>query len=39
MYKVKVEGVIFYETDDELIADAVANNYRTIGWKNVIVEG
>ena len=28
---VKVQGVIFYKTNDELIANAIANNYRTIG--------
>ena len=34
---VKVQGVIFYKTNDELIANAIADNYRTIGWKNVTV--
>jgi len=38
IYKVLVHGVSFYETDDQLIADAVAHNYRTIGWKDVVVK-
>ncbi len=38
-FLVMVYGVEFYETDDELIAGAIAHNYRTIGWKDVKVKG
>ena len=38
MFKIIVSGSVFYETEDELIADAIAHNYRTIGWKNVSVK-
>jgi hypothetical protein len=38
MFQVLVSGSILYETNDELIADAVAWNYRTIGKKNVSVQ-
>ena len=37
-YQVVVLGTALYATDDELIADAVANNYKTIGWQNVAVK-
>ena len=37
-YEVMVSGVVMYDTDDELIADAIAHNYKTIGWKNVHVK-
>ena len=37
-YQVIVSGSVLYETDDELIASAVAHNYRAIGWKNVTVK-
>jgi hypothetical protein len=39
MFQVIVSGSVWYETNDELIADSVAWNYRTIGWKNVLVQG
>ena len=37
-FNVVVSGSVLYDTDDELIADAIAHNYRTIGWKNVKVK-
>jgi hypothetical protein len=36
-FQVLVSGSVWYDTDDELIANAVAHNYRTIGKKNVLV--
>ena len=39
MFQVLVSGSVLYETDDELIANAVAHNYKTIGKKNVSVQG
>lgn len=39
MFQVLVSGSVLYETSDELIAHAIANNYRTIGKKNVSVQG
>ena len=39
MFQVLVSGSVWYETDDELIANAVAHNYKTIGKKNVSVQG
>jgi hypothetical protein len=38
-YKVLVYGVELYDSDDVLIADAVAHNYKTIGWKDIRVVG
>jgi len=37
-YQVMVSGSALYATDDKLVADAVVNNYRTIGWKNVHIK-
>jgi hypothetical protein len=37
-FQIIVSGSILYETDDELIANAIAWNYHTIGWKNVSVK-
>jgi hypothetical protein len=39
MYKVIVNGACLYETEDELLAYAIRNSYRSIGWKNVHVRG
>ena len=38
MYQVIVSGSVLYETNNELIADAVKSNYIAIGWKNVTVK-
>lgn len=38
MYQVIVSGSVFYETNDELIAGAIAHTYRAIGWTNVTVK-
>ena len=37
-YKVKVSGSVLYETDDLLVAGAVAHSYKGIGWKDVKIE-
>ena len=37
-FQIIVSGSVLYETDDELVANGVAWNYRTIGWKNVSVK-
>lgn len=37
MFIVSVSGTVMYDSDDELMAYAVAENYRIIGWKNVSV--
>jgi hypothetical protein len=36
-YQVWVEGSIFYETQDELVAHEYARLTRATGWKNVTV--
>lgn len=36
---VNVEGVCLYETEDDLVARAVAHCYKEIGWKRVEVKG
>ena len=38
IFQIIVSGSILYETDDENVANAVAWNYRTIGWQNVSVK-
>jgi hypothetical protein len=37
VFEVVVSGSVLYDTDDEVMAGAIADNYRTIGWKNVSV--
>ena len=36
-FSVVVSGTVLYETDDELIAGAMAHSYRSGGWKDVEV--
>lgn len=38
MFQVIVSDSVLCETSDELIAGAVAQSYRGIGWKNVTVK-
>lgn len=37
-YQIIVEGSVFDDSDDELVADRMAFHYRNIGWKNVSVK-
>ena len=37
-FQIIVEGSVFDDSDDELVASRIAQHYRSIGWKNVSIK-